>query len=158
MDRISEELVHVGDSRDVPVGDGAVLRNGGSRVIIERPDRRSQGGPAREGAGRRRRRRRRRWRRGRRQRRLELHRKGPGALFATACQKEALSKAGSRPFSPIPAVPVRVSHIQGARCAERHRRWLARGVWRAAAERGAIGAAEAPANVGWIRPAGAGDR
>eukprot|EP00964_Phaeocystis_antarctica_P041317 scaffold23627_cov60-Phaeocystis_antarctica.AAC.1 len=71
--------------------------------------------------------------------------KRPGPLV-TACQKEALSKAGRLPLNPIPAVPVRVSHFQGAHCARRHCQWHARGVWRAAAERGAIGAAEAPAN------------
>eukprot|EP00964_Phaeocystis_antarctica_P090277 scaffold57720_cov27-Phaeocystis_antarctica.AAC.1 len=68
------------------------------------------------------------------------------------------SDPGRRPLRPIPAVPVRVSHAQGARCAERHRQWHARGVWRAAAERGAIGAAEAPDNFVLPRPAGAGDR
>eukprot|EP00964_Phaeocystis_antarctica_P069131 scaffold41937_cov48-Phaeocystis_antarctica.AAC.1 len=43
-----------------------------------------------------------------------------------------------------------VSHVQGARCAERHRQRQARGIWRATAQRGAIGAAEAPANFVWI--------
>jgi len=53
----TEELAHVGDGRDAPVGDGAVLRNGRGRVRIELRDRRLQGGLAREGvhnAGRRR--------------------------------------------------------------------------------------------------------
>ena len=63
-----------------------------------------------KGANRRRRRCRRRGRRGRRARRgLELHheRLGPSGVVAL-CQREALSKAGCRPLSPIPAVPVRV--------------------------------------------------
>eukprot|EP00964_Phaeocystis_antarctica_P045219 scaffold26019_cov69-Phaeocystis_antarctica.AAC.2 len=73
--QISEELSHVGDGRDAPLGDGAVLRNGGSRVSVERLDRRLQGALGREGVGpvgaglrqqagrwRRRRRCRRRWR------------------------------------------------------------------------------------------------
>eukprot|EP00964_Phaeocystis_antarctica_P002395 scaffold1237_cov67-Phaeocystis_antarctica.AAC.2 len=83
-------------------------------------------------------RRRGRWRR---QRRLKLHHKGRRSQLWTGCQREALSKAGRRPLSSIPAVPVRP----------------ARGVWRAAAQRGAVGAAEAPANFAWIRAAGAGD-
>eukprot|EP00964_Phaeocystis_antarctica_P118752 scaffold82504_cov48-Phaeocystis_antarctica.AAC.1 len=61
-----EELTHVGDGRDAPVGDGSVRRNGGSRVSVEGLDRRLQGGLGREGvcegAGRWRRRRRRRQR------------------------------------------------------------------------------------------------
>ena len=65
-----EKVVHVGDGRDVPVGDGAVRCNSGSRVGVVRLDRCLQGGLGREGAGRRgRRRRRRRRRRGRRRRR-----------------------------------------------------------------------------------------
>eukprot|EP00964_Phaeocystis_antarctica_P157018 scaffold126997_cov38-Phaeocystis_antarctica.AAC.1 len=75
--------------------------------------------------------------------------------MVTVCQREALAKAGCRPLRPIPAVSERVSHAQGARCAERYRQWHARGVWRAAAERGVIGAAKAPANFELPRPAGA---
>eukprot|EP00964_Phaeocystis_antarctica_P144547 scaffold110353_cov67-Phaeocystis_antarctica.AAC.3 len=37
------QVAHVGDGRDVPLGDGAVLRDGGSRVRIERLDRGLQG-------------------------------------------------------------------------------------------------------------------
>ena len=53
------------------------------------------------------------------------------------------------------------SLYDGTRCAEHHRQWLARAVWSTAAERGAIGAAEAPGNIGVdklskIRGAGAG--
>eukprot|EP00964_Phaeocystis_antarctica_P054729 scaffold32205_cov65-Phaeocystis_antarctica.AAC.3 len=44
----SEELAHVGDGRDVPVGDEAVCRSGGSRVSVVRLDRRLQGGLGRE--------------------------------------------------------------------------------------------------------------
>eukprot|EP00964_Phaeocystis_antarctica_P046376 scaffold26788_cov58-Phaeocystis_antarctica.AAC.3 len=121
----------MGDGRDVPVGDEAVRRSGGSRVGVERLDRRFQGGRARERTT---------------GRRGWLHHKRPGPLV-TVCQREALSKARRRPLHPIiPTVPVRVSHVQGAHCAERHSQWLARGVWRAAAERRVIGAAEAPAN------------
>eukprot|EP00964_Phaeocystis_antarctica_P058136 scaffold34462_cov56-Phaeocystis_antarctica.AAC.5 len=43
-----EELAHVGDGRDVPVGDGPVRRYGGSRVSVELLDRRHQGGLGRE--------------------------------------------------------------------------------------------------------------
>ena len=119
--------------------------------------------------GRRRRRRgRRRRRRGRRGRqgRLEVHHKGLCSRLTVIvvprgrvvpCQREALSKAGCRPLRPIPAAPVPGSHVQGARGAKDHHQWHARGVRRAAAERGAIGAGEAPANAVWIRPAGAGD-
>eukprot|EP00964_Phaeocystis_antarctica_P026935 scaffold15160_cov57-Phaeocystis_antarctica.AAC.2 len=70
-----EEVAHVGDARDVPVGDWAARRSGGSRVSVEVPDRRHQGGLGREDTGRgrrwagRRRRRRRRRRAGRRWRR-----------------------------------------------------------------------------------------
>eukprot|EP00964_Phaeocystis_antarctica_P037198 scaffold21248_cov68-Phaeocystis_antarctica.AAC.2 len=158
VSQVIEEPAHVRDGRDVPVGDGVVRRYGGSRVIIERLDRRLQGGRALEGVGLRRRRRRRRRRCRRLRRWPEVHHKRPGRLFGTACQREALYEAGRRPLSPLPAIPNRVSHDQGARCAERHRQWYARGVWRTAAERGVIGAAEAPANVAWITPAGAGDR
>eukprot|EP00964_Phaeocystis_antarctica_P133610 scaffold97822_cov51-Phaeocystis_antarctica.AAC.2 len=84
--QVVEEVAHVGDARDVPVGDGAVRRNGGCRVIVDRLDRRLQGGLAREGVGRRWRRRGRgrrrrgrrgrgRWRRGRRQRRRQWRRR-----------------------------------------------------------------------------------
>eukprot|EP00964_Phaeocystis_antarctica_P061151 scaffold36502_cov54-Phaeocystis_antarctica.AAC.2 len=55
--QVIEELAHVGDARDVPVGEGAVRRNGHIRVFGEGQDRRLQGYLAREGAGRRRRRR-----------------------------------------------------------------------------------------------------
>jgi hypothetical protein len=111
--------------------------------------------PQRVGAGRRGRRLP--GRRRRRRRRLELHHKGIGPLGA-ACQKEDLSKAGRRPLGPIPAIAIRVSHVQGARCAERHLKWHARGVWRAAPERGAVGAAEAPANFLFKPNCGARDR
>ena len=47
--QVIEELAHVGDGRDAPVGDGAVLRNGRGRVRIELRDRRLQGGLGREG-------------------------------------------------------------------------------------------------------------
>eukprot|EP00964_Phaeocystis_antarctica_P141544 scaffold106602_cov51-Phaeocystis_antarctica.AAC.2 len=59
---VVEEPAHVGDARDVPVGNGAVCRNGGGRVRIVGLDRCLQGGRARErvGVGPRRRRRRRR--------------------------------------------------------------------------------------------------
>eukprot|EP00964_Phaeocystis_antarctica_P094384 scaffold61131_cov63-Phaeocystis_antarctica.AAC.3 len=67
-----EKGAHVGDGRHTPVGDGAVLRNGGSRVGVVRPDRRLQGGRVREGvldrAGNERQAGRRRRRRGRRRR------------------------------------------------------------------------------------------
>ena len=53
--QVIEELAHVGDPRDVPVGDGAVRHNGGCRVSVDRLDCRLQGGLAREGVGRRRR-------------------------------------------------------------------------------------------------------
>eukprot|EP00964_Phaeocystis_antarctica_P100004 scaffold65736_cov48-Phaeocystis_antarctica.AAC.1 len=43
-----KEVAHVGDGRDVPVGDGAVRRNGGGRVGVVRIDRRLQVGRARE--------------------------------------------------------------------------------------------------------------
>ena len=68
-----------------------------------------------------------------------LHHKGLGPLHAVR-QREALPKAGRLPLSPIPAVPVRVSHVQGARCADRHCQRRARGVKLAAAECGTIGA------------------
>ena len=69
---VIEEVAHVGDGRDNPVGDRAVRCNSGSRVGVVRLDRILQGGLGREGAGRRRRRRRRRWRRaGRRRRRRD---------------------------------------------------------------------------------------
>ena len=102
------------------------------------------------------------WRGGRRgwrgrRRRLELHHKGLFSLVWTGCQREALSKSGSCPLIPIPAVPVRVHHVQGARCAERHRQRHARGVWRATAQRGAVGAAEAPGNFVLIRASRARD-
>ena len=87
---------------------------------------------------------------------MELHHKR--LLTGAACQRKALSKAGRRPLSPIPTVPLRVGHVQGARCAELHRQRRARGVSRATAECGVIGAAEAPANFVWKRAAGAGDR
>ena len=38
--QVIEEPTHIGDGRDVPVGDGAVRRNGGCRVSVERLDRR----------------------------------------------------------------------------------------------------------------------
>eukprot|EP00964_Phaeocystis_antarctica_P061635 scaffold36844_cov58-Phaeocystis_antarctica.AAC.1 len=41
---VIEEPAHVGDGRDVPVGDGAALRSGGSRVSVEGLDLRHQGG------------------------------------------------------------------------------------------------------------------
>ena len=47
-----EEPPHVGDGRDVPVGDGAVCRNGGIRVVFVSLDRRLQVGRARERIGR----------------------------------------------------------------------------------------------------------
>ena len=34
--QVREELAHVGDGRDVPVGNGAIRRNGGGHVGIER--------------------------------------------------------------------------------------------------------------------------
>eukprot|EP00964_Phaeocystis_antarctica_P128450 scaffold92250_cov61-Phaeocystis_antarctica.AAC.3 len=46
--RVFEEVAHVGDGRDVPVGDGAVRRSGGSRVSVVSLDRRPQGGRGRE--------------------------------------------------------------------------------------------------------------
>eukprot|EP00964_Phaeocystis_antarctica_P089533 scaffold57163_cov58-Phaeocystis_antarctica.AAC.2 len=49
--QVVEEEAHVGDARDVPVGDGAVRRNGGCRVSVDRLDRRLQGVRAREGVG-----------------------------------------------------------------------------------------------------------
>eukprot|EP00964_Phaeocystis_antarctica_P066235 scaffold40008_cov50-Phaeocystis_antarctica.AAC.3 len=39
-----EELAHIGDGRDAPVGDGAVRCNGGGRVSVVGLDRRLQGG------------------------------------------------------------------------------------------------------------------
>eukprot|EP00964_Phaeocystis_antarctica_P058140 scaffold34462_cov56-Phaeocystis_antarctica.AAC.9 len=45
---VTLEVAHVGDGRDVPVGDGAVRRFGGSRVCVEILDRRHQGGLGRE--------------------------------------------------------------------------------------------------------------
>ena len=70
--QVIEEVAHVGDGRDVPVGDGAVRCNSGSRVGVVRLNRRLQGGRAREGSVLQRRRRQRRrgrwrcpWRRGR---------------------------------------------------------------------------------------------
>eukprot|EP00964_Phaeocystis_antarctica_P136651 scaffold101108_cov39-Phaeocystis_antarctica.AAC.1 len=53
--QVIEEVAHVGDARDVPVGDGAVRRNGRCWVSVDRLDRRLQGDRAREGVGRRRR-------------------------------------------------------------------------------------------------------
>ena len=50
---VVEEPFHIGDARDVPVGDGAVRRNGGGRISVVVLDRKPQGDPAREGAGRR---------------------------------------------------------------------------------------------------------
>jgi hypothetical protein len=61
--QVIEEGAHVGDCRDVPVGDGAACRSGGSRVSVELLDLSLQGGLGREDAGRRGWRRRR-WRRG----------------------------------------------------------------------------------------------
>jgi hypothetical protein len=49
--RVIEEPAHVGDGRDTPVGDGAVVRNGQGRVRIELRERRRQGALAREGVG-----------------------------------------------------------------------------------------------------------
>ena len=46
---VIEERAHVGDGRDNPVGDQAVLCNSGSRVEVVRRDRRLQGGLGREG-------------------------------------------------------------------------------------------------------------
>eukprot|EP00964_Phaeocystis_antarctica_P013465 scaffold7370_cov57-Phaeocystis_antarctica.AAC.5 len=46
--QVFEEVAHVGDGRDVPVGEGAVRRSGGSRVRVVRLDRRLQGGRGRE--------------------------------------------------------------------------------------------------------------
>jgi len=48
---ILEEGAHVGDGRDVPVGDGASCRSGGSRVSDELLDCSLQGGLGREDAG-----------------------------------------------------------------------------------------------------------
>eukprot|EP00964_Phaeocystis_antarctica_P047609 scaffold27545_cov52-Phaeocystis_antarctica.AAC.1 len=64
--QVREEPAHVGDGRDVPIGDGAALRSGVSRVSVVGLDLRYQGGLGREDTGRRRRARRR--RRGRRRR------------------------------------------------------------------------------------------
>ena len=89
-------------------------------------------------------------RRRRRGRRLDLHHKEL-LLIVTVRQREALSKAGCLPPNPIPAIPVRVSHDQGACCAELNHQWRAQGVWRAAAERGAIGAVQDPAHFEWKR-------
>ena len=50
--QVKEEPLHVGDGRDVPVGDGAVCRNGGTRVVFVSLDRRLQVGRARERIGR----------------------------------------------------------------------------------------------------------
>ena len=47
--QVIEELVHVGDGRDVPVGDGAVRRSGGIRVSVVLPHRRLQLGLGGEG-------------------------------------------------------------------------------------------------------------
>ena len=44
-------MAHVGHARDVPVGDGPVLFDGGSRVGVVRLDRRLQGALVREGVG-----------------------------------------------------------------------------------------------------------
>eukprot|EP00964_Phaeocystis_antarctica_P160679 scaffold132481_cov45-Phaeocystis_antarctica.AAC.1 len=41
--QLIEERAHVGDGRDIPVGDGAVRRNGRIRVFGEGQDRRLQG-------------------------------------------------------------------------------------------------------------------
>eukprot|EP00964_Phaeocystis_antarctica_P129381 scaffold93231_cov69-Phaeocystis_antarctica.AAC.1 len=49
--QVIEELAHVGDARDVPVGDGAVRGNGGCWVSVDRLDCRLQGGRARERVG-----------------------------------------------------------------------------------------------------------
>ena len=49
--QVVEEVRHVGDGRDVPVGDGAVRCNGGSRVGVVRLERRLQAGRVREGSG-----------------------------------------------------------------------------------------------------------
>ena len=46
-----EECAHVGEGRDVPVGNGAVRRDGVSRVGVVFPDRRLQGVLAWEGVG-----------------------------------------------------------------------------------------------------------
>ena len=87
LSQVSEEVTHVDDGRDAPVGDGAVLLNsGGTRVTIVTIDRRLQGGLALEGVGadprqHRRRRRRRRWRR-RRGRGYEVSHPVPGGVFA----------------------------------------------------------------------------
>eukprot|EP00964_Phaeocystis_antarctica_P060773 scaffold36265_cov43-Phaeocystis_antarctica.AAC.4 len=43
-----EELAHVGDGRDVPLGDGAVRCNGSGQVSVKLLDRGHQGGLARE--------------------------------------------------------------------------------------------------------------
>eukprot|EP00964_Phaeocystis_antarctica_P110238 scaffold74623_cov64-Phaeocystis_antarctica.AAC.1 len=48
----TEELAHVGDGRDVPAGDGAVCRNGGSLGFAEGQERRLQKVLARELVGR----------------------------------------------------------------------------------------------------------
>ena len=50
--QVIEELLHVGDGRDVPLGDGAALRSGGSRVSVVGLDLRHQGGLGREDTGR----------------------------------------------------------------------------------------------------------
>eukprot|EP00964_Phaeocystis_antarctica_P055511 scaffold32656_cov108-Phaeocystis_antarctica.AAC.2 len=74
--QVIEELVHVGDGRDVPLGDGAVRCNSGSRVAVVRLDRRLQRGLRREGVGVGPRRRRRRGRRGARRRRRRRGQRG----------------------------------------------------------------------------------
>eukprot|EP00964_Phaeocystis_antarctica_P056073 scaffold33046_cov56-Phaeocystis_antarctica.AAC.3 len=45
---VTPEKAHIGDGRDVPVGDRAVGRSGGRLVSIERLDRRLQGGCGRK--------------------------------------------------------------------------------------------------------------
>eukprot|EP00964_Phaeocystis_antarctica_P024073 scaffold13469_cov65-Phaeocystis_antarctica.AAC.2 len=46
--QLKEEPAHVGDGRDVPVGDGAVRCFGGGHVDVVRLDRRLQGGIGRK--------------------------------------------------------------------------------------------------------------
>ena len=61
--QVIEEIAHVSDGRDVPIGDGAVLCSCGCRVSIKGLDRRLQLGNAREGVG---------WRRGGHHRRAHI--------------------------------------------------------------------------------------
>ena len=61
--QIVEDFPHVGYQRGAPVGDGAVRRNGGSRVIVELPDRPLQEVVTLKGVLARAWRRRRKWRR-----------------------------------------------------------------------------------------------